>query len=40
MKFVFDGLLYKDGEEIKKFTKLLGVPESVFNLSIDKKTLK
>ena len=39
-KFVFDGLLYKDCEEIKRFTKLIGVPESVFNLAIDKKTLK
>ena len=39
-KFVFDGLLYKEGEDIKRFTKQIGVPESVFYLSIDKKTLK
>lgn len=35
-----DGCLYKEGEEIKRFTKLIGIPESVFSLAIDKKTLK
>ena len=40
ISFIQAPITQEEAEEIKRFTKVLGVPESVFSLSIEKKTLK